>query len=220
MSQTEKVRSSWWVWAALLATLVLCYFAAQNSEEGDEDLLVATPNKRNSVAPNVSARASSSASSVSTSMPARRALRLNPTASTAEAMPQDASVADLPTLGFRVAFATPSAKDLFHPYVPPMKKVAKVYGDVVPPPPVAPKAPFQYVGKLEDDGKTTYFLMAQQRLVSAHLGEKLDGQWKLEGEEAQTLQLQYVPLALRQSLPKQALGKAIAPKDTSTQVTQ
>lgn len=73
------------------------------------------------------------------------------------------------------------------------------------PPPVAPPAPFTYMGKLEDTPKgTQVFLMANGRLFSVIQGEKIDQQWRLDTEDATTLRLTYLPLNLPQTLSKLA----------------
>ncbi len=73
------------------------------------------------------------------------------------------------------------------------------------PPPVAPVAPFTYMGKLEDTPKgTQVFLMANGRLFSVLQGEKIDQYWRLDAEDANSLRLTYLPLNLPQILSKSA----------------
>lgn len=217
MSQKQTTERSWLVWVALLATLILCYLASQSHDEGEDDFIVEVVDKRSTLPSTSVAKGSVAASGKSsyTLRPNTSPLTLSPT------MPRDETDASV-SLKFRNAIVTPSTKDLFHRYVPVVKKTAINTSLTPPSPPVAPKAPFQYVGKLEDEIDTTYFFMAQQRLVSARLGDKLDGLWKLEREDAQSLQLEYMPLALHQSLPKQAQSnaKTLLSKDIPIQVTQ
>ncbi len=85
--------------------------------------------------------------------------------------------------------------------VPPVKKVKPE----PPPPPAAPPAPFVYMGKLEDTPKNTQiFLLANSKLYTTRAGEKIDQQWRLDAEDANTLRLTYLPLNLSQVLSKAA----------------
>lgn len=87
--------------------------------------------------------------------------------------------------------------------VPPVKKVKPM----PPPPPVAPPAPFTYMGKLDSESpskNTQIFLMANGKLYTPRAGEKIDQQWRLDAEEANTLRLTYLPLNLPQVLSKSA----------------
>ena len=71
------------------------------------------------------------------------------------------------------------------------------------PAPVAPPAPFTYVGKLDDSPTgTQFFLMTNGRLFSVHKGEKVDWQWRLDSEDASSLHLTFLPLNLPQILAK------------------
>ncbi|HEY0562363.1 MAG TPA: hypothetical protein VGD04_03480 [Methylophilus sp.] len=78
------------------------------------------------------------------------------------------------------------------------------------PPPMAPPAPYTYMGKLEESAQVTYyFLIANNKTYAVKLGEVLDSQWRLEREDSQRLYLTYLPLDLPQTLAKNA--KQIAP---------
>ena len=69
--------------------------------------------------------------------------------------------------------------------------------------PVAPPAPFTYVGKLDDSPTgTQFFLMENGRLFSVFKGEKIDQQWRLDNEDASSLYLTFLPLNLPQTLTK------------------
>ena len=71
------------------------------------------------------------------------------------------------------------------------------------PAPVAPPAPFTYVGKLDDSPTgTRFFLLTNGRLFSVHKGEKIDQQWRLDNEDASSLYLTFLPLNLPQTLAK------------------
>ena len=85
--------------------------------------------------------------------------------------------------------------------VPPVKKIKPQ----PPPPPVAPPAPFNYLGKLENSPNgTLIFLLANDKLFSVILGEKIDQQWRLDSEDANNLRLTYLPLGLPQIISKSA----------------
>ncbi|MDI1298992.1 hypothetical protein [Methylotenera sp.] len=85
--------------------------------------------------------------------------------------------------------------------VPPVKKLPPV----PPPPPKAPPAPFTYVGKLENSPKgTQIFLMENNKLLSVVVGEKVNGLWKLDSEDASAIHLTFIPLDLKQVLSKSA----------------
>jgi hypothetical protein len=87
--------------------------------------------------------------------------------------------------------------------VPPMKKVKPEPL----PPPVAPPAPFIYMGKLDSDNSsknTQIFLVANGKLYTPRQGEKIDQQWRLDAEESNALRLTYLPLNLPQVLSKSA----------------
>ena len=69
--------------------------------------------------------------------------------------------------------------------------------------PVAPPAPFTYIGKLDDSPTgTQFFLMENGRLFSVLKGEKIDRQWRLDNEDASSLHLTFLPLNLPQTLTK------------------
>ena len=71
------------------------------------------------------------------------------------------------------------------------------------PAPVAPPAPFTYVGKLDDSPTgTQFFLMENGRLFSVLKGEKISRQWRLDNDDAGSLYLTFLPLNLPQTLTK------------------
>jgi hypothetical protein len=95
--------------------------------------------------------------------------------------------------------------------------VFKVHSWVVAPPivkqkppptpiPVAPAAPFTYMGKLDDPIKgAQIFLTADNgRLYSVFKGEKINQQWRLDNEDANNIGLTFLPLNLPQILSKAA----------------
>ncbi len=61
-----------------------------------------------------------------------------------------------------------------------------------PPKPVAPEAPFSYLGKLEDSPQgTTFFLSENNKVYSVVAGQNIDNVWRLDTEDATTLNLTY-----------------------------
>ena len=73
------------------------------------------------------------------------------------------------------------------------------------PAPVAPPAPFTYVGKLDDSPTgTQFFLMENGRLFSVLKGEKIGRQWRLDNDDAGSLYLTFLPLNMPQTLTKDA----------------
>ena len=74
-----------------------------------------------------------------------------------------------------------------------------------PPPPVAPTAPpfpYTFVGAYASQGAgTVYFLAQGDRVVDAHVGDRLDGVYQFESATAGQLTFNYLPLNIRQLLP-------------------
>ena len=71
------------------------------------------------------------------------------------------------------------------------------------PAPVAPPAPFTYVGKLDDSPTgSQFFLMENGRLFSVLKGEKIGRQWRLDNDDEGSLYLTFLPLNLPQTLTK------------------
>lgn len=74
---------------------------------------------------------------------------------------------------------------------------------IPPPPPVAPPAPFTYMGKLENSPQgMQIFLLRNGHLYTAVKGQKIDAQWRLDAEDMDNIQLTYLPLNLPQVLSK------------------
>jgi hypothetical protein len=83
--------------------------------------------------------------------------------------------------------------------VPPVKKV----NPASLPPPTAPSAPFTYLGKYEETpANTQIFLLANGKLYSVTQGKNIDSQWRLDGEDINSLHLTFLPLNLPQVLSK------------------
>jgi hypothetical protein len=70
-----------------------------------------------------------------------------------------------------------------------------------PPPPQAPPIPFAYMGKLVEDATTTVFLARQDRNYIVRAGDTIDGTYRVEKIGDDALELVYLPLKARQTLP-------------------
>jgi hypothetical protein len=71
---------------------------------------------------------------------------------------------------------------------------------VPPPPPQAPALPFSYMGRWQDAGQTTYYLMRGALPVSVRAGQVLDSVWRLEPVANGILNFTYLPLDQTRSL--------------------
>lgn len=88
-------------------------------------------------------------------------------------------------------------------YVPPPKVKAVVVAPPPPPKPVAPSAPFAYMGKLENaPGGTQYFLSSNNRVYTVQKGQNIDASWRLEGEDENAVRLTHLPTGLAQTFSK------------------
>lgn len=83
-------------------------------------------------------------------------------------------------------------------YVPPPPPPPPAY--VPPPPPQAPPLPFVYLGRWQEGGQVTYYLMRGALPVSARAGEVIDGAWRLEPVAGGLLNFTYLPLNQTRSL--------------------
>jgi len=88
------------------------------------------------------------------------------------------------------------------------------------PQPVAPPAPFSYIGKIEDTPKGSLMLMmANNQLFTTVEGEKINAQWRLDAENATALMLTYLPLNLPQVLSKNARPMPNQAASAATEIT-
>jgi hypothetical protein len=69
-----------------------------------------------------------------------------------------------------------------------------------PPPPQAPPLPFSYMGRWQEAGQTTYYLMRGTTPVSVRVGHVLEGVWQLEPVSGRLLNFTYLPLNQMRSL--------------------
>ncbi len=170
-----------WLMLALVVTIALTAWSALEPSEEEEASLLVEPSK------------------VSHILPLQKQTNTQ-TISTTKA----ATV--LPISSWQVLHRealTTKPKDLFAVHSWAEVVPAKKGKPLPPPPPVAPPAPFAYMGKIEDSPKgTLIFLMANNKVYSVALGEKIDSFWRLDAEAPESLTLTYLPLNLRQTLSK------------------
>lgn len=107
------------------------------------------------------------------------------------------------------------AVDLFRAqswYVPPPPKPAEP--PPPPPRPVAPPAPFAYLGKMEDTPQGTLMILSGgNKVYTVAVGESIDKSWRVDGEDAGSVRLTYLPLGLPQTLSKSARPAAARPNE-------
>ena len=74
--------------------------------------------------------------------------------------------------------------------------------EVTLPPPTAPPLPFVIMGSYARPGDSTvYFLTRDDRVFDVHVGDTIDGTYKVASAANGQLLLTYLPLNIRQSLP-------------------
>ena len=70
----------------------------------------------------------------------------------------------------------------------------------VPPAPTAPPLPFQYVGRIVQDGSTLFFIQRGDRLLTVQAGETIENNYRVDGLRGRALALTYLPLNQLQTL--------------------
>ena len=66
---------------------------------------------------------------------------------------------------------------------------------------VAPPLPFAFGGRYVEAGKTIVFLKEGERIHSARVGDTINSTYRIDAIEPANIQLTYLPLKTRQSLP-------------------
>jgi hypothetical protein len=79
------------------------------------------------------------------------------------------------------------------------KPVAAVAAPNVPAKPTAPPLPFQYFGKLTENGKTEVFVMRGEELLSLAAGQKV-GDYRVDKVSDSSISFTYLPLKMKQTL--------------------
>ncbi|HUO94933.1 MAG TPA: hypothetical protein VMT92_01765 [Steroidobacteraceae bacterium] len=91
-------------------------------------------------------------------------------------------------------------------YVPPPPPPPAPIVNTPPPPPTAPPFPYTYIGSYAPDGgKPVFFLSRQDRVLDAHIGDRIDGVYEFESATAAQLVFNYLPLNIRQNVPTGAV---------------
>lgn len=189
-STSHKIQGNYYIWLLLLVTLgMTLWMALQEDVETEEIVLNETKLNDQITSKNNPqlARATPGTAMGSEQTSAKNMVSTPPV--------------DAWQLKPRVQLGQPK-QNLFvaHSWAPPPKLIVKAEPA---PPPVAPEAPFFYMGKLEEeDGSKQFFVMTQQKLFHVRLGEKINAEWRLDAESDQFLQLTYLPLGLSQTLSK------------------
>lgn len=196
-SQGQKIQRSSIIWALLALTIGMTLWTAMQDEpQTEEEMLYVT--KLNS--PTMPKTNTSLPIAITKDLPKDT----KHSAKAFETQPQPAFWKLKP----RTQLSKPS-HNLFvvHSWAPPPPKL--IIKAEVAPPPVAPEAPFFYMGKLEESEDKLFFLVTQQKLFHVRLGEQINAEWRLDSEDNQFLQLTYLPLGLPQRLSK--LKKQVNP---------
>ena len=72
---------------------------------------------------------------------------------------------------------------------------------VPPPPPTAPPLPFAFMGSYKaQDGASTYYLMAGEKVFDVKVGDVVENTYSVDGVKAGQLLLTYMPLKIQQTL--------------------
>lgn len=86
------------------------------------------------------------------------------------------------------------------PPPPPPQQQASAIPPPPPPPPQAPPLPFGFMGRYDDGVKPVYLLTRGDLVLTASVGEKLDGSYQVEALQGNALVINYLPLNQRQTL--------------------
>ncbi len=191
MIKKSTKEPSKWLYIVLFITLGITIWTALHKENPSDEAIELVPNKfatntKNHHSPSV-----------------RNSQHENIQTNKTESVGDSSSLIPWEGLQREPLVSTPHDAFKVHSWVviPPAKKVKPL----PPPPPVAPNTPFIYAGKLENSPKgTQVFLLGNNKLYSVVMGEKVDMQWRLDSEDANTLQFTYLPLNLKQVLSKSA----------------
>ncbi|MBS4095538.1 MAG: hypothetical protein KGZ83_01700 [Sulfuricella sp.] len=70
-----------------------------------------------------------------------------------------------------------------------------------PPPPSAPPLPFAYLGQYADSSVRVVILSMGDRVYTVAPGDIVDGMYRIDGVAAGQLEITYLPLNIKQSLP-------------------
>lgn len=182
-----------WLLVVLFITLLAAVWTSISSEKPEtEDTLLAKPT------PNEARQQTSKNNSGTSDIKFRQSIE--PNARIVNNM-QPAQALQLASRSY-----SPTVKNMFgiQTWVPPLtkKELQAQQTQLASKPPVAPTLPFKYVGKVEEEDNTKYFLLQQNKLINIEMGQLVDAQWRLVSEDAQYLNWIYVPFDQPKSLTK------------------
>jgi hypothetical protein len=111
------------------------------------------------------------------------------------------AAADVPKVASRVADASQAAflfsTHTWHVEPPPLPPPPPA----PPPVPTAPAFPYTLLGAVTPEGaRSVYFLSRGDRVIDAHVGDRLDGIYQFESADGNQLVFNYLPLNIRQSI--------------------
>ncbi len=66
--------------------------------------------------------------------------------------------------------------------------------------PVAPPLPFQYFGKLTENGKTEVYVMRGEELISIARGQSIGAEYRIDQVSESRIEFTYLPLNMQQAL--------------------
>jgi hypothetical protein len=69
-----------------------------------------------------------------------------------------------------------------------------------PPKPEAPPLPFQYFGKLTENGKTEVYVMRGEELISIARGETIGAEYRVDQVTDSSISFTYLPLKMKQTM--------------------
>jgi hypothetical protein len=69
-----------------------------------------------------------------------------------------------------------------------------------PPKPEAPPLPFQYFGKLTENGKTEVYVMRGEELISIARGETIGAEYRIDQVTDSSISFTYLPLKMKQTM--------------------
>jgi hypothetical protein len=134
-------------------------------------------------------------------LPARAALQ--PARAAAGAMPD----IDLAKLERREAAAPQNDPFAARSFAPPPAPRARAAADSAPSaPPSAPPLPFVYAGKVIAEGETELFVMRGDELIAVAVGQRIDGEYRVDAVSDSSIRFTYLPLNAQQSLELEEAG--------------
>lgn len=135
--------------------------------------------------------------------PAARVRSAAPNASAAASQGAGANIALAPAPRPALDGKTPDlfkSTSWFVPPPPPPQPPPSKIPPPPPPPPQAPPLPFAFMGLYDDGVKPVYLLARGDLVVTASVGDKLDGAYQVEAVQGNSLVINYLPLNQKQTL--------------------